>query len=97
MRLFELPTHIDQVMDFILDCENITSLHQIQLTCELQIDKIANRIGVHPVKLKQAKIKYRHPHDERLTWSGLGRRPTWFKDALNKYTEDELLVLKHSI
>ena len=29
-----------------------------------------------------APAKYRHPENTALTWSGRGRRPQWFVDAL---------------
>ncbi|MDD9709240.1 H-NS histone family protein [Seohaeicola sp. SP36] len=29
-----------------------------------------------------AAAKYRHPEDTALTWSGRGRKPQWFVDAL---------------
>jgi len=29
-----------------------------------------------------AAAKYRHPENQTLTWSGRGRKPQWFVDAL---------------
>ena len=31
-----------------------------------------------------APAKYRHPENPDLTWSGLGRKPQWFKDAIGR-------------
>lgn len=37
--------------------------------------------------------KYKHPENSAITWSGRGRRPQWFVDALaNGTTEDDLAV-----
>ena len=37
--------------------------------------------------------KYRHPENPALTWSGRGRKPRWFTDALAAgKTEDELAI-----
>ena len=33
-----------------------------------------------------APAKYRHPEDSGVTWSGRGRRPQWFVDALTTGT-----------
>ena len=33
-----------------------------------------------------APAKYRHPENTALTWSGRGRRPQWFVDALTAGT-----------
>ena len=37
--------------------------------------------------------KYRHPQNAEVTWSGRGRKPRWFVDALaSGKTEDSLAV-----
>lgn len=37
--------------------------------------------------------KFRNPDDPQQTWSGRGRQPAWFKEALaSGKTEEELLV-----
>jgi DNA-binding protein H-NS len=38
-------------------------------------------------------VKYRHPDDPGLTWSGRGKRPNWVNDALDSgKTLDDLAV-----
>ena len=41
-------------------------------------------------KRAPAPAKYRHPENPALTWSGRGRKPQWFNDALSagKTAED---------
>ena len=40
-----------------------------------------------------APAKFRHPENPALTWSGRGRKPRWFVDALSAgKTEDELTI-----
>lgn len=40
-----------------------------------------------------AKAKYRHPENPALTWSGRGRKPQWFVDALETgKTEGDLEI-----
>ena len=41
----------------------------------------------------QAAPKYRHPENPALTWSGRGRQPTWYKEALEAGTEPEQLLI----
>lgn len=44
-------------------------------------------------ELGPAPIRFRHPHDASLTWSGRGKRPNWMKDALAKgITEAQMAV-----
>ena len=37
--------------------------------------------------------KYRHPENPALTWSGRGRQPAWFKEAIDAgHSRDDLLI-----
>ena len=37
--------------------------------------------------------KYRHPENPSLTWSGRGRQPDWFKEAMEAgHSRDDLLI-----
>jgi DNA-binding protein H-NS len=40
--------------------------------------------GKSPGTRKPAKIKYRHPQQAELTWTGRGRKPGWVTDWLAK-------------
>jgi DNA-binding protein H-NS len=35
--------------------------------------------------------KYRHPENPALTWSGRGRQPSWFKEAIDTVNREDLL------
>lgn len=38
-------------------------------------------------------VKFRHPKDPTLTWTGRGKQPNWFKEALAAgYSEQRLAV-----
>ncbi|WP_120631523.1 H-NS family nucleoid-associated regulatory protein [Ruegeria sp. EL01] len=40
-----------------------------------------------------AAAKYRHPENPSLTWSGRGRQPAWFKEAvLGGANPDDLVI-----
>lgn len=42
---------------------------------------------------KPAEPKYRHPENEKLTWTGRGRAPAWFQELLDKgHTKESLLI-----
>lgn len=48
-----------------------------------------------PTRKRKSPVaaKYRHPENADVTWSGRGRHPKWFKDALaSGKTPDELSV-----
>lgn len=44
-------------------------------------------------KRKSALPKFRHPDDASITWTGKGRQPDWFKQAVMSGTSpDDLLI-----
>ena len=46
-----------------------------------------------PNKRKPAKIKYRHPNNQTLTWSGRGKKPLWVTEWLNQGNNIESLAV----
>lgn len=49
--------------------------------------------GLKTKPAKATAVKYRHPENPSLTWSGRGRKPVWFKEAVESgKTEEELLI-----
>jgi DNA-binding protein H-NS len=57
----------------------------------VKVEALARELGYSLAELvggeakpKRAPVapKYRHPENPALTWSGRGRRPQWFVDAL---------------
>lgn len=41
---------------------------------------------------KPERVKYRHPDNPSLTWSGRGREPKWLEEARNDGYEEESLL-----
>lgn len=37
-----------------------------------------------PRTKKSSEVKFRHPKDASLTWTGRGRKPGWLNDAVKK-------------
>lgn len=37
-----------------------------------------------PRTKKSSEVKFRHPKDTSLTWTGRGRKPHWLNDAVKK-------------
>ncbi len=51
------------------------------------------RKGPAKSKAKPSAPKYRNPKDPKQTWSGRGRRPEWFKSALNSGKKEADLAI----
>ena len=49
----------------------------------LSVDEIIGKKGKGRKKVA-APAKYKNPSDPSQTWSGRGRQPAWYKDALAK-------------
>ncbi|MDP3198048.1 H-NS histone family protein [Tabrizicola sp.] len=67
-----------------------------------KLEAIAKEMGYSLAELIGAEVKatrapalakYRHPENAALTWSGRGRKPNWFIDALVDGTEPEDLAI----
>lgn len=43
---------------------------------------------------KTVEPKYRHPENPDLVWSGRGRQPVWFKEAIGSGIAEEALLIK---
>ena len=64
----------------------------------LRLDEIVAELGgAKATRVKRelgpAPIKFRHPKDHSLTWSGRGKRPNWMKEALAKGIKEEAMRL----
>ena len=44
-------------------------------------------------KGKASEIKFRHPKDPSLTWTGRGRKPSWLNEAVKKGAKLESFAL----
>jgi DNA-binding protein H-NS len=62
----------------------------------LTLDEVYPKRGGKSAKGPKAAVapKYRNPDNASQTWSGRGKRPLWFVDALKKkgVTEESLLI-----
>jgi DNA-binding protein H-NS len=52
------------------------------------------RRGPHSTKGKKVAPKYRNPADKSQTWSGRGRQPVWFREALRKGKKEVNLLIR---
>jgi len=96
-ELLELKVKVAERLDELADEE------RKKLAAEFQ--RKASRIGMTaeevirgPKKAKKrapAKPKFRDPNDPARTWTGRGRQPVWFREALDSGRDsDDLLIRK---
>lgn len=75
----------------------IEEVKQLAASKGLKLEELFAELGSSKVKGKRelgpAPVRFRHPQDSSLTWSGRGKRPNWMKDAMSKgLTEDQMRV-----
>lgn len=73
-----------------------TKMDALLTTAGLTIDDVYPRRGGKAAKGVKTAVapKYRNPADANQTWSGRGKRPLWFNEALKKkgVTAESLLI-----
>lgn len=94
LSLSELKTMHKDIAEAITTCED-----RQKAEARAKVEAFARELGYSLAELvgsdakpKRVPVapKYRHPENPALTWSGWGRKPQWFMDALEagKTTED---------
>ncbi|MGN2253205.1 H-NS family nucleoid-associated regulatory protein [Frateuria sp. GZRe12] len=73
-----------------------TKIEALLKSAGLTIDEVYPRRGGQRSKGPKAAVapKYRNPENPAQTWSGRGKRPLWFSEALKKrgVTVDSMLI-----
>jgi len=72
-----------------------SKIDSILKNADLTLGEIYPKLGGGRAKAsKVAPAKYRNPADPRQTWSGRGKRPAWFVEAVSKrgVTPEKLLI-----
>ena len=56
-------------------------------------DVFGGRAGKRAGRASKGRAKYRHPENPEKTWSGRGRQPQWYKDAVDGGMAPEELAI----
>ena len=92
----------DELLQLNKDVENALKSYEKRKRDEAlrEMELVAQKHGIAlkdvvqggPKRSKQVP-KYKHPEVPALTWSGRGRQPAWFKEAIDAgHSRDDLLV-----
>jgi DNA-binding protein H-NS len=95
-NLVELRKSIDRMLD--------SYDTRMKVEAHAKVEALARELGFSLAELVDFKlkakaprgsgiVKYRHPDNQSLAWSGRGRRPRWFTDAISGgLTSEDLAV-----
>jgi DNA-binding protein H-NS len=75
----------------------LEEIKQLATSKGLKFDELLTELGFSKggtrAKLGPAPIRFRHPDNASLTWSGRGKRPRWMNEALSSgFTEAQLKI-----
>ncbi len=93
--LKQLQKDVDKAIKAAEDRSRKDALTALEETAKKHGFSLSDLTGAMPKKRKSspATPKYAHPENAELTWSGRGRQPVWFKEALeNGKTPDDLAI-----
>lgn len=72
----------------------ISEIKELMLAKGLSEERLAEALGVQKKRAdlgRKAPVKFRHPKDKTKEWSGRGKRPAWYAQALTEgFAEDDL-------
>lgn len=91
--LKQLKKDVDRAIDSYHDRKKAEAAAELDALAREKGFSLAELSGLARKTRKPAKPKYRHPDDASITWSGRGRKPNWFVDALKGgKTADDLKI-----
>lgn len=79
--LLQLRDNIDKALKDIDKNRRDTARKAVEAAAKKHGFTLNDLVGT--LKKSPAKPKYRNPDDPSQTWSGRGRQPTWFKNAVS--------------
>lgn len=91
-ELLQLSKDVEKALNSYEKRKRDAALREMELVA--QKHGVAMRDVVKGAPKRSVQLpKYRHPENPDLTWSGRGRQPAWFKEALEAgRSRDEFLV-----
>lgn len=94
-ELKSLQKKVNKAIESYEDRQKNQALAALEAKAKEMGFSLSELTGATPGKAKRkpAAPKYRHPEDPDVTWTGKGRQPAWFKQAVTSGTSpDDLLV-----
>lgn len=91
-----LGKDIDKAIAAAEKAQRKTALAEVEKAAQkhgFSLSELVDGKGKRGPKKAPAAPKYRHPENPAVTWSGRGRQPAWFKDAVKKGTSPEQLTI----
>jgi len=93
-ELKQLSKDVAKAISSYEDRQKAEALARVDAVAKEMGYSLSELIGIERKKLRAPAVpKFLHPENPSMTWSGRGRKPRWFVDALaTGKTEEELSI-----
>ena len=81
-ELKKLQSDVENALAQIAESKRADAIKAAEAAASKFGYSLSDFVGTSAKKKKKAAAKYRNPADKTQTWSGRGRQPIWYKDAL---------------
>ena len=94
-ELKQLQKEVQQAIEGFADRRQQDAIAALEARAQELGFKLADLVGMKKARKSSGPVKpkYRHPENPHVTWSGRGRQPRWFKDALASGSTAEALAV----
>jgi DNA-binding protein H-NS len=81
-ELIKLQRHVYKSIESLTERAKQEALIELEAHAKDLGFSFESLLRKNPAKTNPSNIKYVHPDDPTITWSGRGRKPAWFLEAL---------------
>ena len=81
-ELKKLQSDVEKALESLAESRRADALKAAEAAAGKFGFSLSDFVGKPSKKKKKAAAKYRNPKDHSQTWSGRGRQPAWYKDAV---------------
>ena len=92
-ELKKLQSDVEKALDALADSKRADALKAAEAAASKFGFSLSDVVGKPGKKKKKVAAKYRNPADKSKTWSGRGRQPVWYKEALASGKSPEDLAI----
>lgn len=94
-ELKDLQTQVSKAIAGFEDRRKREAIAELEEIARAKGFSLSELTGAAPTRKRSPSVaKYANPADKTQTWSGRGRKPRWFSDALSKGKKPESMAIQ---
>ena len=92
-ELIKLQSDVEKALATLAESKRADALKAAEAAASKFGFSLSDVVGKSGKKKKKVAAKFRNPTDKSQTWSGRGRQPVWYKEALASGKSPEDLAI----